>query len=70
MMFLTDTEVAELTGLTRQSAQCHWLERHGIRHLVNAEGKPRVLRSHLERIMGGPAQKAKTQPNFDALKAS
>jgi hypothetical protein len=68
-MFMTDREIEEMTGLQRQSAQIRWLDRQGIRYVVNAEGRPRVLRSHLERVMDGSKSSAKrTQPNFDALK--
>jgi hypothetical protein len=68
-MFMTDAELEEMTGLQRPSAQIRWMDRYGIKYVVSAEGRPRVLRSHLERMMdGGKSAGKRPQPNFEALK--
>jgi hypothetical protein len=67
-LFLTDEEIQDLTERKRRSAQIRWLQRNGIKHTLSADGHPRVLRSHLERILGGSSRPAATQPNADALK--
>lgn len=49
---LSPPELEELTGRKRSGAQRRALERMGIVFLVSPDGAPRVLRSHVERIMG------------------
>lgn len=66
-MFLEDTELFQLTRLKRYSAQARWLQRNGIRHVIGADGSPRVLRSAVERILGGSTAPKSTQPDVDAL---
>lgn len=41
-MFLTDAQVRRLTGEQEKSAQVRWLVKEGVRHWVNACGKPVV----------------------------
>jgi hypothetical protein len=56
-MLLTAAELAELTGLKRPSAQARWLAQAGLRHVLGADGRPRVLRAEVERAMlGGPVK--------------
>ena len=47
-MFLTPSELAELTGRTRASAQVRWLAGNGLRFVLGADGRPRVLRAEVE----------------------
>ena len=47
-MFLTDAEIRRLTGLRGREQQIEWLVRHGIRHFVNAAGKPIVPKSVID----------------------
>jgi hypothetical protein len=58
-MFLTADELVELTGLKRPGAQVRWLAAAGIRCLVAADGRPRVLRAEVERLLssGPPARR-------------
>jgi hypothetical protein len=57
-MFLTPTELADLTGLVRASAQVRWLARAGMRFVLAADGHPRVLRAEVERAMlSGPVKR-------------
>lgn len=69
-MFLTDDELAELTGRTRRPAQIKQLRGMCIQHLIRPDGCIVVLRSHVEGLLGG-AQETKVQtptlPDWDAL---
>lgn len=67
MMILTEEQVAQLTGRKRPSSQQRWLKENGIKFLEGADGRPRVLVSHLEQVMGGRGMRKATQPNVVAL---
>jgi hypothetical protein len=47
-VFLSQTELRDLTGLRRASAQIRWLSSNGLRFAVGADGRPRVLRAEVE----------------------
>jgi hypothetical protein len=47
-MFLSQTELADLTGRRRSSAQIRWLSAQGLRYAIGADGRPRVLRAEVE----------------------
>ena len=47
-MFLTPSELIDLTGRTRASAQVRWLSGNGLRFVCGADGRPRVLRAEVE----------------------
>ena len=47
-MFLSANELADLTGRTRASAQVRWLAGNGLRFVLGADGRPRVLRAEVE----------------------
>ena len=47
-MFLTPDEVVILTGYKRSADQVRWLERNGVPHWVNAQGRP-VVRQDMRR---------------------
>ena len=68
-MFLTQSEIEELTGFVCPSKQIAWLARNGIKFLVSATGHPKVLISHLQEIMmnNSGAKKRTSEPNFAAL---
>lgn len=52
-MFLTPDQLHELTGYVRPSAQARWLRDHRYPYEVAADGRPRVLREHVVRRLGG-----------------
>lgn len=54
-MFLTELEVADLTGYKQPSKQVAMLRRQGIPFHINAAGHPKVARAILE----GARQKTK-----------
>ena len=68
-MFLSRDELQELTDLKLAHAQCRWLVEHGYPHDISASGKPKVLRSYVERRLS-PSSTVQNgdEPNFDALK--
>lgn len=43
-LFLTPTEVLDLTGCRQKAAQRRWLNRNGIPYFVRADGSPAVHR--------------------------
>lgn len=70
--FLTDTDLADLTGLKQPAAQARYLLGKGYRFDCNARGVPRVLWSQVEaRQAGIPANdvqnKAENTPNAGGL---
>lgn len=52
-MLLTAAELVALTERKRAAAQCRALDAMGIVYLLGPAGHPRVLRSLVERMMGG-----------------
>lgn len=65
-MFLTGTEIQQLTGRQRPSAQVRWLRQHGYRHTVNALGSPVVAVAEANRKLVGGA-KTNQEPNWEAM---
>lgn len=64
-MFLTSRELEELTGRRRASAQRRALERMHITFVADpGDGRPRVLRSLVERMLGGPSSPTKREPEL------
>lgn len=59
-MFLTADELAELTGYVQQSRQIRWLAERRYPFDLAADGRPRVLRSYVERRLGN--QPSKREP--------
>jgi hypothetical protein len=69
-VFLSDEEIEQLTEKKRHSTQQKILNALGISHKVRPNGTLVVLRSHVEKLLGGsvaaPAKK-EPEPNWDAL---
>lgn len=71
-MFLTPAEIAELTKKQRCKAQRMVLNALGINHKVRPDGSLLVLRTHVEKELGGvPAGKTKKaqEPNWEMVNA-
>jgi hypothetical protein len=47
-MFLTQSELAELTERKRKAEQIAWLKANGYHYAIGANGHARVLREHLQ----------------------
>lgn len=71
-MFLTDEELKQLTGRQRAHAQRTVLNALGIQHKVRPDGSLVVLRSHVEKELGGVSgpgkAKKRTEPDWSAIK--
>jgi hypothetical protein len=63
-MFLSAEELSSLTGYVRPSAQRRWLERHGFRFWVRADGQPAVPS---DQLAGKRAPSRGWQPDLSAL---
>lgn len=69
-MFLTEQEIYDLTDRERHDAQARALKYLGIDFRQRADGSIVVLKSHVEKVLGGIPEKhvkVKTEPNWNAL---
>jgi len=70
-MFLTQTELYELTGRQRRDAQVKALRFMGIEHRVRPDGSVAVLQAHVDKTFGGVADRVakpkRVEPNWDAI---
>lgn len=60
-MFLTADELADLTDRRRRDAQCAALTAMGIPFRVSADGRPKVLRAEVERLLSSKPERASRQ---------
>ena len=56
-MFLTDAELIELTGYTKQWFVRKWLDAHGYKYEIARNGWPRVLRSSVTDKLGASSRR-------------
>lgn len=73
-LLLTPDEIIDLTGYKLPKKQSQWLSRQGIIHMIGRDGKPRVNRAHVNKVMGAGETKPVeprelTEPDIDALRA-
>jgi Domain of unknown function (DUF4224) len=66
-VFLSEDDVAKLTGYVRRSAQIRWLTQHGWRFAVNGLGQPIVSAEEVSRRMVGGATRKAEEPNWAAM---
>lgn len=69
-MFLTQSELAELTERKRKGEQIAWLKANGYLFAIGANGHARVLREHMQaRLCSGSvvAIPASLEPNWSAM---
>jgi hypothetical protein len=78
-LFLTRTELVDLTGFKAAHCQVRWLERNRWRFALTRHNEPRVARDHFNSRMGCGGSKGQghadevnhaamlEQPNFAAL---
>lgn len=69
-MFLTQSELAELTERKRKGEQIAWLKANGYLFAIGANGHARVLREHMQaRLCGGSVATvpATAEPNWSAM---
>lgn len=63
-MLLTPEEIRDLTEYKRPHEQIRWLREHGYPFELGASGRPKVLRSEVERRLGRAA-KGRAAPHFE-----
>lgn len=69
-MFLTQSELADLTERKRKGEQIAWLKSNGYHFAIGANGHARVMREHVHaRLCGGSveAAPASLEPNWGAM---
>lgn len=74
-LFLTSSELHELTGFRSARGQTRWLDRHGWRYALTNSRQPRVTRDYFAARVGAgslatamvDASAGVAQPNFAAL---
>lgn len=69
-MFLTQSELAELTERKRKGEQIAWLKANGYTYAIGANGHARVLREHLLARLCGVSMAAAPaihEPNWAAM---
>lgn len=64
-MFLTPEELRELTDKRVRPAQVRVLRAMGIEHRVRPDGSVVVLRSHVEKLLGGDTKQSKKAPDIE-----
>jgi len=70
MMFLSKLEIKTLTGRKRKDAQARVLRFMGVEHKMRPDGSVAVLRSHVERLLGGVIindQQPEIEPNWSVF---
>lgn len=69
-LFLTSDELRELTGYQIGHYQARWLDAHGYPFDLTISGKPRVLRSFIEKRLGLASAESlsHTEPDFSFWK--
>ncbi len=69
-MFLSATELQELTGYKRPADQRRWLVSHGWSFEIRADGKNIVLIEEARnRLLTRKSSSRSTEPDLDALRA-
>lgn len=73
MIFLTQSELADLTERKRKAEQIAWLKSNGFIFAIGANGHARVSLEHVKARLGGhitpsaPTSSAAMQPNWGAM---
>jgi hypothetical protein len=72
-MFLTPTQLVELTGAKRRNAQIKALDYMRFKYLIRPDGTLAVLWAHVAAELGGEMpcarDQAEPEPNWDALRS-
>lgn len=67
-MFMSDEDLQSLTGYVRQAEQKRWLCANSVVFKLDRWGRPRVLRSEVERVLSSLQVAEEDEPNWDALR--
>lgn len=68
-MIVPRSDLKDLTGYTRASAQARWLRKHGWKFTVNALGEPVVAVAEFNRKMVGGKSAKNQEPVFEGINA-
>lgn len=63
-MFLSTSDLEQLTGYQKPSAQARWLGQVGIPFLKGGDGKLKVLRLAVEQRLGAPTKRSEREPQL------
>lgn len=67
-MFLSSNDLIFLTGYKYAAKQISWLNERGYKYELGADGKPRVLISFVEGILGNrKSRQFSNEPDIQAL---
>lgn len=70
-MFLSQAELAELSGRKLKAGQVAWLKANKYLYEINANGHPKVSRQYVQLRLGGAAAsqaaRLSSEPDFGAL---
>lgn len=66
-MILPQSDIRELTGFVRVSAQIRWLRKHGWRFTVNGLGMPIVAQAEFNRHLVGGRAARNQEPNYEGI---
>jgi hypothetical protein len=66
-VILPRSDLKDLTGYVRASAQARWLRRHGWRFTVNGLGEPIVAVAEFNRHMVGGKAAKNQEPDFEGI---
>lgn len=66
-MILAPSEIQQLTGYVRPSAQVRWLRKHGYKFTVNALGRPVVFLAEANRHMVGGRAAQSQDVNLEGI---
>lgn len=66
-LFLTPSEIKELTGYKRAADQRRWLNRNGWPYALDANDRPKVARSYADRRLSGETAGVAQEPDFSAV---
>ncbi len=67
-MFLTKTELTDLTSYKLRTKQAQWLRSRGYRHEISADGSPKVLKGYILAILGGDKNHLTiAEPDFSCI---
>ncbi len=70
IMFLTQTELAELTERKRKAHQIAWLDANSYHYAIGASGHARVSRAYVQARLSGvhlAAAPTSYEPNWSAI---
>jgi hypothetical protein len=66
-MIMPRSDIKDLTGYVRASAQARWLRLHGWRFTVNGLGEPIVAVAEFNRHMVGGKASKNQEPDFEGI---